>query len=65
MGGFGGAVLEALAAAGIARPVRCLALPDRLIEHGDPARQKAALGLDSAGIVRAVQALIATAAPSR
>ena len=55
MGGFGGAVLEALAAAGAVRPVRCLALPDRLIEHGDPNEQKAAFGLDAAGIARAVQ----------
>jgi 1-deoxy-D-xylulose-5-phosphate synthase len=57
MGGFGSAVLEALAAAGASVPVRCLALPDRLLEHGDPAAQKAALGLDAEGIVRAVQAL--------
>jgi 1-deoxy-D-xylulose-5-phosphate synthase len=59
MGGFGGAVLEALAAAGAALPVRCLALPDQLVEHGDPAAQKHAFGLDAEGIARAVQALLA------
>ena len=60
MGGFGGAVLEALAAAGAVRPVRCLGLPDRLIEHGDSNKQKAAFGLDTAGIAHAVKSLLAT-----
>ena len=60
MGGFGGAVLEALAAAGTVLPVRCLALPDRLIEHGDSNQQKAAFGLDPDGIANAVQSLLAT-----
>jgi 1-deoxy-D-xylulose-5-phosphate synthase len=59
MGGFGGAVLEALAAAGATLPVRCLALPDQLIEHGDPVAQKRAFGLDAEGIARAVQTLLA------
>ena len=59
MGGFGGAVLEALAAAGAVLPVRCLALPDRLVEHGDSNQQKAAFGLDAEGIAQAVQALLA------
>jgi 1-deoxy-D-xylulose-5-phosphate synthase len=59
MGGFGGAVLEALAAAGVTLPVRCLALPDRLIEHGDPNAQKKAFNLDAEGIARTVQALLA------
>ena len=59
-GGFGGAVLEALAHAGVTRPVRCLALPDHPIEHGDPAQQRAAAGLDVAGIARALRELAAT-----
>jgi 1-deoxy-D-xylulose-5-phosphate synthase len=59
MGGFGGAVLEALAAAGATLPVRCLALPDQPVEHGDPAVQKQAFGLDAEGIARAVQSLLA------
>jgi len=50
MGGAGSAVLEALAAAGITRPVLQLGLPDVFIEHGDPARLLALQGLDGAGI---------------
>jgi 1-deoxy-D-xylulose-5-phosphate synthase len=56
-GGFGSAVLEALAQAGVAKPVHCLALPDRPIEHGDPAKQRAEAGLDVAGIARALRGL--------
>ena len=54
MGGAGSAVLEALAAAGVLRPVLQLGLPDVFIEHGDPARLLALQGLDAAGIERAV-----------
>jgi 1-deoxy-D-xylulose-5-phosphate synthase len=58
MGGFGSAVLEALAQAGIRVPTRCLAVPDRLIEHGNPQALRASLGLDTAGIERAVLELL-------
>jgi 1-deoxy-D-xylulose-5-phosphate synthase len=54
MGGAGSAVLEALQAAGIDRPVLQLGLPDRFIEHGDPAKLLAGLGLDAGGIVQSV-----------
>ena len=57
-GGFGSAVLEALAVAGVSVPTRCLGIPDRLIEHGNPATILSSLGLDSAGIVRAVTSLL-------
>jgi 1-deoxy-D-xylulose-5-phosphate synthase len=57
-GGFGSAVLEVLAAAGVRRPTRCLALPDQLLEHGDPAAQRAEHGLDRPGIERAVRGLL-------
>ncbi len=57
-GGFGSAVLEALAGEGISVPVRVLAVPDGLVEHGDPARQLAQFGLDTAGIAAAGQALL-------
>jgi 1-deoxy-D-xylulose-5-phosphate synthase len=57
-GGFGGAVLEALASAGVAVPVRCLAIPDRIVEHGDPDAIRAEMGLDAAGIARAVRSLL-------
>jgi 1-deoxy-D-xylulose-5-phosphate synthase len=55
LGGFGAAVLEALATAGVSVPVRCLALPDRTIEHGEG---PATLGLDVPGILHAVAALL-------
>ncbi|MBW2290004.1 MAG: 1-deoxy-D-xylulose-5-phosphate synthase [Deltaproteobacteria bacterium] len=57
-GGFGAAVLEALAAADVQLPSRCIAIPDRVVEHGDSAAIRAYLGLDAAGIARAVSALL-------
>ena len=55
-GGAGSAVAEALAAAGVQRPVLHLGLPDRFIEHGDPVRLLALQGLDAAGIRAAIEA---------
>ena len=55
MGGAGSAVLEALAAAGLAKPLLQLGLPDQFIEHGDPAKLIALLGLDAAGIEASVR----------
>ena len=54
MGGAGSAVAEALAAAGILKPLLQLGLPDRFIEHGDPAKLMALQGLDAAGIQTAI-----------
>jgi 1-deoxy-D-xylulose-5-phosphate synthase len=54
MGGAGAAVLEALAAQGISVPVLNLGLPDRFIDHGDPAKLLALCGLDAAGIERSI-----------
>ncbi|MBP8091347.1 MAG: 1-deoxy-D-xylulose-5-phosphate synthase, partial [Giesbergeria sp.] len=54
-GGAGSAVLEALAAAQLLRPVLQLGLPDTFIEHGDPAQLLALQGLDAAGIERSVR----------
>jgi 1-deoxy-D-xylulose-5-phosphate synthase len=54
MGGAGSAVMEALAAAGIERPVLALGLPDEFIQHGDPAKLLALCGLDAAGIEQAI-----------
>jgi 1-deoxy-D-xylulose-5-phosphate synthase len=59
MGGFGSAVLELLAREGVRIPVRVLALPDRLIEHGSPAKQRTDQGLDVPGLVAAVRELVA------
>jgi 1-deoxy-D-xylulose-5-phosphate synthase len=54
MGGAGSAVMEALNEAGLEVPVLALGLPDRFIEHGDPAKLLAMCGLDAAGIEQAV-----------
>jgi 1-deoxy-D-xylulose-5-phosphate synthase len=63
-GGAGSAVSEALAAAGVLRPVLHLGLPDAFIEHGDPARLLALQGLDVAGIRAAIEARFVRNAPS-
>ncbi|MEY4139836.1 MAG: hypothetical protein RLZZ371_2018 [Pseudomonadota bacterium] len=61
MGGAGSAVLEALAAAGITRPVLQLGLRDVFIEHGDPVKLLAMEGLDATGIEAAIRARFAPA----
>jgi 1-deoxy-D-xylulose-5-phosphate synthase len=58
MGGAGSAVCEALNELGIEKRVLLLGLPDRFIDHGDPARLLASVGLDAAGITRSVQGLL-------
>ena len=55
MGGAGSAVGEALQAAGVLKPVLQLGLPDRFIEHGDPAKLMALQGLDAAGIEASIR----------
>ncbi|MYM21643.1 1-deoxy-D-xylulose-5-phosphate synthase [Duganella sp. FT135W] len=55
MGGAGAAVAEALAAAGIAKPMLMLGLPDKFIDHGDPAKLLASVGLDAAGITASIK----------
>jgi 1-deoxy-D-xylulose-5-phosphate synthase len=59
-GGFGAAVLEALERRGLLAegiPTRRLGLPDAFVTHGDPAKQRAELGLDKDGIARACREL--------
>ena len=60
MGGFGSAVLELLAELGITVPVRCLAIPDELMEHGDAGVLQAKVGIDSKGIVEAASTLLSS-----
>ncbi len=55
MGGAGSAVAEALAAAGIVKPLLQLGLPDKFIDHGDAQQLLAQCGLDAAGIARAIR----------
>ena len=60
MGGFGSAVLEAGADAGIdAGHVRRLGIPDSFIEHGERHELLADLGIDAAGIVAACRDMAA------
>lgn len=54
MGGAGSAVMETLHSAGLDVPVLTLGLPDRFIEHGDPAKLLAMVGLDAAGIEQSI-----------
>jgi 1-deoxy-D-xylulose-5-phosphate synthase len=53
-GGFGGAVLEALAPHGLAGRVRMLALPDEFLPHGKASDILKEHGLDAAGVAKAV-----------
>jgi 1-deoxy-D-xylulose-5-phosphate synthase len=56
MGGAGAAVMEALAAAGIAKPVLNLGLPDTFIDQGDPVALLSSVGLDAKGIAASIRA---------
>jgi 1-deoxy-D-xylulose-5-phosphate synthase len=64
IGGFGDAVLEALADAGVAVPVRRLGLPDRFIEHGAQALLLHELALDVDGVTGAVRQMVGQRRPS-
>ncbi len=54
MGGAGSAVAEALAAAGVSKPLLQLGLRDEFTEHGDPAKLLSQQGLDAAGIEQSI-----------
>jgi 1-deoxy-D-xylulose-5-phosphate synthase len=58
-GGAGSAVLESLQRRGIKASVLLLGLPDRFVDHGDPALQIASCGLDRAGILASIRAKLA------
>ncbi len=55
MGGAGSAVAEAMAAAGIVKPLLQLGLPDKFIDHGDAQQLLAQCGLDAAGIAASIR----------
>jgi 1-deoxy-D-xylulose-5-phosphate synthase len=55
-GGAGSGVSELLAAEGIAVPMLHLGLPDRFVDHGDPAFLLAQVGLDAKGIAASIDA---------
>ena len=60
IGGAGSEVERVLAERGLSVPVLRLGLPDRFIDHGEQGQLLAELGLDKAGIVRAIQARLAS-----
>ncbi|VTU35099.1 1-deoxy-D-xylulose-5-phosphate synthase [Variovorax sp. PBL-H6] len=64
MGGAGSAVIEALQAADVQRPVLQLGLPDRFIEHGDPGKLLASIGLDAAGIEQSIRERFGASEPA-
>ncbi|MFN3564907.1 MAG: 1-deoxy-D-xylulose-5-phosphate synthase [Burkholderiaceae bacterium] len=55
MGGAGSACREVLEELAIERPMLHLGLPDRFVDHGDPARLLASVGLDAAGIEASIR----------
>lgn len=55
MGGAGSAVAEALAQAGIAKPMLILGLPDKFVDHGDPALLLGQCGLNAEGIEASIR----------
>jgi len=59
MGGAGSAVLESLQRQRIEASVLQLGLPDRFVDHGDPALQLASCGLNKDGILRSIRAKLA------
>ncbi len=57
-GGFGEAVLKLLSDRGLRVSSRVLALPDGVLEHGDPGPARSACGIDAGGIARAARELV-------
>jgi 1-deoxy-D-xylulose-5-phosphate synthase len=63
MGGAGSAVAEAMAAAGIVKPLLQLGLPDKFVDHGDAQQLLAQCGLDAAGIAASIRQRIGKVEP--
>ena len=55
MGGAGSAVAEAMALEAVVKPLLMLGLPDKFIDHGDPALLLASVGLDAHGIGKSIR----------
>ncbi|WMW79938.1 1-deoxy-D-xylulose-5-phosphate synthase [Undibacterium cyanobacteriorum] len=55
MGGAGSAVAEVLAEAGLSKPMLMLGLPDKFVDHGDPALLLAQCGLNAEGIEASIR----------
>ena len=56
LGGAGSAVCELLA--GEATRILLLGLPDRFIDHGDPGRLLASVGLDAEGVRKSITSVM-------
>jgi 1-deoxy-D-xylulose-5-phosphate synthase len=54
-GGFGSAVLEFMADNGYSLPVKRVGIPNQFVEHGSPAELYHMLGMDAAGIAKAIE----------
>ncbi|MBD8628717.1 1-deoxy-D-xylulose-5-phosphate synthase [Oxalobacteraceae sp. CFBP 8753] len=65
MGGAGAAVMEAMAASGIAKPVLNLGLPDTFIDQGDPVALLSSVGLDAKGIAASIRARLSASGEPR
>ena len=59
-GGAGAAVAEVAAELGLSVRLLHLGLPDRFIDHGDPALLLASVGLDRKGILQAIETRLAS-----
>ncbi len=58
-GGVGSAILEFMSEHGYTARVKRLGIPDHIIEHGEPHELYHECGFDAAGIVKAVQEIVA------
>ena len=58
-GGFGSAVMEAFSAAGLAKEVTCIGVPDQFLPFGSPSDLHESVGMDAPGVVDRVLALLA------
>ena len=61
MGGAGSAVCEQMTQIDARKPVLLLGLPDRFVDHGDPAKLLASVGLDAAGIAASIRRVLRNA----
>ena len=61
MGGAGSAVCEQMTHIDAKKSVLLLGLPDRFVDHGDPAKLLASVGLDAAGIAASIRRVLRNA----
>jgi 1-deoxy-D-xylulose-5-phosphate synthase len=64
-GGFGSAILEWASEHGYKAEIRRLGIPDRIIEHGDPAEQYRECGLDAESIALTIEEMLGVPAKAK